>query len=467
MKVKGQNKWLGNLPAHTPPDGMWERIEIRMDEDLLNERFQARLAALPEHEPPFVIWTRIEQTLTHRRFVRLGIIASGIAATLLLAFMLNGLFLPGPLQPGRLLTNRSEHRPMEMNRSTSKQNGIIDNQENLKLNTGIIRPEGNSTQSDGERQKNSPQREIPVAGTGLASREKSTALQVGNLPLDILFPADHSSLKEGIGSIQTLIMKPAALDIAKQYALPNRGTLMDTHMQSSKNDTLSAWLLARNTKDDFPPPPSPSSASKPGVVSLGFNYLPEPSMRSDNRSTAFQTFALMAQYQLPSVDVRTSLGISYQASPVEYRADYVSVNSASAVIDKGSLDISGKERSSFLYYTLGAGKRIYTNKRVSTTFRVGAGFSLLLNNQHHISGPVYDALKSQSNTYFTNTESNIPDINQTHFDLVTGFDFSYRLHKRWSLSFEPTLKYYFKPVYNGNNSRSFSTGLRTGVLFKL
>ena len=81
MKENGENMWLKNLPTHAPPEGMWERLEIRMDNNLANERFRAQLVGLPEHEPPFGLWVRIEQGLTRRRVLRIGFIASGIAAT--------------------------------------------------------------------------------------------------------------------------------------------------------------------------------------------------------------------------------------------------------------------------------------------------------------------------------------------------------------------------------------------------
>ena len=468
MKENGENMWLKNLPTHAPPEGMWERLEIRMDNNLANERFRAQLAGLPEHEPPFGLWARIEQGLTRRRVFRIGIIASGIAATLLTAFVLNGLLLP---EPTKIQTAQSiakgpiENRSSEIDAGTPKQNGTFDI-------TGV------------GKQKTAAPKEILPTSLYLIGRGQSTsALQDNHIQQDITFPSDYLKLQRISFVMLPLKMKDAMLPSVEQHSLSLISTRSERDKKITMNDTLSTWLLARNSKDNFPPPPTPAATKQSKGVSIGFNYLPEPMSKSDYGSSAYQTLALMAQYQMPSVDIRTGLGISYQTTPIEYSADYVSFSSSSGkgndtiinngitiigtLEDAGTVNISGKERSSFLYYTIGAGKRIYSNKRISTTLRAGAGFSLLLTNQDKQNGPVYEALRNQSNTFFTNTESNIPNINQTHFDLVTSFDFNYRLHKRWSLSLEPALKYYFNPIYNGKNSRSFSTGLRTGILFKL
>lgn len=457
MKENGENMWLKNLPAHTSPEDMWERIETRMDNDLANEHFRTQLASLPEHEPPFGLWTRIEQAIARRRILRLGLIASSIAATLLIAFVLKGFLLPEVTKtlPVRSLAKGSiENRVAEVNIGTS-----------VRTRTSLMTEQG-------KRKIVSPQEKL-AASSYLIEREKSTTtIQYNNKFEDISFPAEFSYPQEKTFAMIPLERKPIQLYSDEQaFHLPNNSNTV-AGKNIPKNDTLSAWLLARNSKDNFPPPPSRSFTSAQKGISLGFNYLPEPMLKSDFGSSAYQTFALMAQYRMRSIDFRTGLGISYQSTPIDYRTDYFSISSTGGhgkdtIINKGSLDISGKEHSSFLYYTLGAGKRIYSNKRISTTLRVGAGFSFLLTNQDKLSAPVYDALNRQANTYFSNTQSNIPDINRTHFDMITGFDFNYRLLKRWSLSIEPTLKYYFNPIYNGNNIKTFSTGLRTGILYKL
>ena len=468
MKDRGENIWLKNLPVHTSPEGMWERIENRMDNNLANERFQARLAGLPEHEPPFSLWARIEQGLARRRVVRLGLIASGIAATLLIAFALNGVLLPEPTKNHTvrsLAKGPTEHLSPEINNGAPNRTGTF-------------------AIPDQKKQKIATTPEMHPASADLIVRKQSAStIYYNDIPQDISIPQDYPK-PEGISiAMLPLKMKPATLRNGEKAPLSPNITTTNPGKNIPKNDTLLAWILARNSKDNSPPPPSHATTRESKGVSIGFNYLPEPMSKSDYASSAYQTFALMAQYQMPSVDLRMGLGISYQSASMEYKTEYLSLSNSNgygndtiiingstvigSVVNAGAVDILGNERASFLYYTIGAGKRIYSNKRISTTLRGGAGFSLLLTNQHKISGPVYDALKSQSNTYFRNTESNIPVINQTHFDLVTGFDFNYRLYKKWSLSIEPTLKYYFNPIYNGNNSKPFSTGLRTGILFKL
>jgi len=468
MKENGENMWLKNLPAHTPPEGMWERIETRMDNDLANESLRAQLTGLPEHEAPFGLWARIEQGLARRRAVQFGVIASGIAASLLLAFVLKVLILPEP----------TNNQPVQ-----AKAKGQIVNP-SPGINIGTTNKTGTFAISVQKKQKSDTPREISQTSANLTGTEQSTyTVQYSDKLQDISIPADFSKLQGILSAMLPLKMESVIQSTREVASLSPNVTKTDAAKNITKNDTLTEWLLARSLKDNFPPPPSPAFTNQPKGVSIGFGYFPESMSKSDHGSSAYKTFALVAQYQMPSADFRTGLGISYQSVPLEYKTDYISFSTTSgyvndtiinngdtlfgALLDAGAVNISGIEHSSFLYYSIGAGKRIYSNKRISTSLRVGAGVSFLLSNQHNPSGPVYDALKNQSNTIFSNTESNIPDINQTHFDLVTGFDFNYRLHKRWSLSIEPILKYYFNPIYNGSNARSFSTGLRTGILFKL
>ena len=468
MNKNGKNIWLKHLPEHAPPESMWDQIESRMNNDLVNERFQTKLAALPEHEPPFGLWTRIEHGLVRRKALRIGFIASGIAATLLLAFVLRGLLLPESMKPrpSGLLT-------MEMPAHVAPQN---------KMNT----PNRNEAfvPADQERQKTETRPESLNAIAGKPDREILSAPgDHHDIPFKNFLPAANSRQAFIPFAIHPLQMKPSAVNSeVLSTRLPVTALAVNSRQMNQK-DTLSAWLLERNLKNALPPPPAHAITNQSKGMSVGVNFLPEPSIKSADGATAFQTFALMAQYQLPSIDLQTGLGISYQSTPVEYKTSYASFNSAlaggsdkfinngdtlrAAMVSSGSIDISGKERSSFLYYTIGAGKRIYSSKRFSTKLQVGGGFSLLLNNQPRVSGPLYEALSNQINTFFGKTESNIPAINRTHFDLFTGFNFNYRLYTRWSLSIEPTLKYYFNPIYNGSNARSFSTGLRTGILFKL
>ena len=468
MKDNGENKWLKNLPSHTPPDETWAGIVNRMDINLANEQLKTQLTGLPVHEPPVNLWARIEQKIASRRMLRVGFIASGIAATLLLAFILKSVFLSEPTntQPASLLVRNSteKHSP--------------------KLNSGTISRERTFAIKNKARRKIATFNNIPLAISDSTEKALLTTVPQSKENIsEILLVKKYAEFQDNSPNLQVLKIKPSALITGNNLSLSSITKASAPVKNNPVTDTLTTWLLARNSKDNFPPPPKPDISNHSKGISIGFNFLPEPMSKSEKGSLAYQTFALMAQYQLPSVDFRTGLGISYQSAPMAYSADYISFDSSpgyvsdtiinngdtlvGAVMGAGTVNMSGKERSSFLNYSIGAGKRIYSNKRFSTSLRIGAGISLLLNNQNKLSGPAYDALKNQSNTLFSNTQSNIPDIKQTQFDLATGFDFNYRLHKRWSLSVEPTLKYYFNPVYEGGNSRSFSTGLRTGILFKL
>lgn len=467
MKEKGENIWLKNLPAHTPPEGAWEHIEAGLDNMLASERFLSQMAGLPEHKAPAGLWSRIDQNLARRRFARIGFIASGIAATLLIAFILKGLLISEQIKEPQVYSHTKI--PAHSHSSVTK--------------TGSSAKAGTPSLDSLVKQRNPM---ITMASPGvtiLPKREKATNfVQINNAEPGKSSSTDFLPMPEFSNDVLSLKARPINLQSGGQITLNSGHADANPVSSFSPADTLTAWLLDRNAKINYPPPPIAINSNERKGVSLGVNYFPEPMSKSDYAS-AYQTFALMAQYQMPSMDIRMGLGISYQSSAMEYSADYKTINSGfgqntDTLISNGDtiigylsgigeINISGKERASFLNYTIGAGKRIFSSKRFSTSLRVGAGFSLLLDNQNKLNNSSFDPILNQANTYVSNTKSNIPDINQTHFDLITGFDFNYRLHKRWSLSLEPTLKYYFNPVYNGSNSRSFTTGLRTGILFKL
>ena len=455
MKERGENTWLKNLPVHTPPEDMWEGIENRLDNGIASEHFRAQLAGLPVHEPPYGLWASIEKGIASRRVKQLGLIASGIAATLLLAFILKGVLLTEPMRTesvGSLAKAQKETRSPEIKTSLQAQTVVVSVPAIKKIDKRNEMPFVKAAIYDNEHL--------------LSSAHNHNKYRV----ISIL--SDSSGPEKSDYSIVSLKMKSSEISGTAIDIIPPAITATFQGKDIQKKDTISTWLLASNPIDDYPPPPNTAVTNNRKGISIGFNWLPEPTEKSVYGSSTYQTFALMAQYQLPSVELRTGLGISYQSAPMGYKTDYSFLDHTfgsgkDTILNAGSIDITGKERSSFLYYSIGAGKQIYSNKRISTSLRVGAGFSLLLANKNELSGPVYNTIRKQSNTSLNNTESNIPDINQTRFDLVTGFDFNYRLIKRWSLSIEPTLKYYFNPVYSGSAARSFSTGLRTGILFKL
>lgn len=448
MKDTGKNMWLENLPRHSPSEDLWNKIEARLDQNLAGERFQQQLAGLPDHQPPFALWSRIEQQLARNKVFRIGYITASIAATLLLAFMLRGLLIPEVkknatyVAPGIAKTEKS--MPIEKTSKEARVEFSTTKKEIAELQFSTVVPA-----------------DFFIAETVIVTEANTTAREFDFIaPLKML----RLSPGNGLSSPEMPVLKPTT--VTNSY---------------TGSDTLRAWLLARNA-DKTAPPPLPKIAYQPKGFSLGLEYLPEPVSNPQQGSSLYHTFGLLAQYQAPAIEFRSGIGISYYSIPADYSAQYLSFSNTSTGYDTivnygdtlfglvdgiGGINIYGSEQSRFFNYSLGAGKRIYSRDRFSATLQVGAGFSLLLSESDNLQGSTYEALKKQGNTYFNTVESNIPEINRSRFNLLTGFDVNYRLLKKWSISIEPILKYYFDPIYNGRNSKTFSTGVRTGILFKL
>jgi hypothetical protein len=450
MKDTGRNIWLAKLPLRSPSEDSWEMIEASMDNDLASERFQQQLSSLPLHHAPRYLWNRLEQQLTQRKIVRIRFIIASVAATLLLALLFRGLFIP-----------EGKHTNIPREPATAKTEKIIP----LEINIRNDLP------------KHSVQQNKISVLQSIQDIPSISSITENAIVAEVI------STKREFTYISQLKMLPANSGIV--VSSPQLPVIPATIITSSliETDTLSAWLLARNTEKTVPPP-LPKKAYQPKGFSLGIDYLNEPVSNPDQGTSVYHSFGLMAQYQVPTIEFRSGIGISYYAIPADLSAQYRSLSNSyfghdtlinngdtitmtGIVNDIGGINIYGREQSRFLNYSLGAGKRIYSRDRLSAIVQVGAGFSLLLSHSNNLQGNTYEALKSQANTYFNNIESNIPEINKSHFNLLTGLDFNYKLLKKLSISLEPTIKYYFDPIYKGRNSKAFSAGVRTGLLFKL
>lgn len=457
MKDTGKNMWLGNLPEHSPPQDLWDKIEAGLEMESGGVQLQEQLAGLPIHEPPISLWGRIEAQLARRKVMRIGYIASAIAATLFMAFIIRGLLIP------EVKNNNTSVAP-------------------LVAKTEKIIPVERTTKQDRVE----------------LSEAKKQIIKRRSIPLFTAFPVDSlitkTSVPEEISVISefTYISPLEITSVSQETQLAQaekpdiRPTTVTNYLTDNleEPDTLTTWLLARNI-EKAPPPPLPKIIFQPKGFSLGLDYLPEPISNPDEGTSMYHSFGLMAQYHAPAIEFRSGIGISYYSIPAGFSAQYISVNKTSAdptsydtIVNYGDtlvgllegiggINIYGREQSRFLNYYLGAGKRIYNKDRFSATLEVGAGFSLLLSESNNLQGSTYEALRNDANNYFNNVESNVPDITRSRFNLLTGFDVQYRLLKKWSISLEPTLKYYFDPIYKGPNSKTISTGLRTGILFKL
>jgi hypothetical protein len=457
MKDTGKNRWLGNLPEHSPPLDVWDKIEAGLEKEPGGALLQEQLAGLPVHEPPISLWGRIEEQLARRKVMRIGYIASAIAATLFMAIIIRGLLIPEVKN-----NNISVASPI------AKTENVIPNEK--------IAKQYHVKFSDVKKQS-----------VKLQSGPVFPALPVDSFTTQTSV-SDASMITSKFTHIPPLRIQSVSLEtvLAKTGIQVVRPTTVTNYLTDNleEPDTMTTWLLDRNTKK-APPPSLPKIVYQPIGFSLGFDYLPEPISNPDEGTSMYHSFGLMAQYHAPAIEFRSGIGISYYSIPADFSAQYISVNKTSAdpthndtiinygdtvvglVEGIGGINIYGREQSRFLNYYLGAGKKIYDKNRFSATFELGAGFSLLLSKSNNLQGSTYEALRNDANNYFNNVESNVPDITRSRFNLLTGFDIQYRLLKKWSISLEPTLKYYFDPIYYGPNSKIFSIGLRTGILFKL
>jgi hypothetical protein len=450
MKDTGKNTWLDNLPLHSPPENLWANIEARLDMESGQEEFGQRLAGLPLHQPPAFLWNRIEGKLYRGRERRISYFASAIAAVLFLAYIIHGLIIP------------------EVKKNS------------YSLKPAFAKTEKHIPAVNTKKQESSV---IPELKKQIPKQQSNPVLLTDSNPMEIPMSTDNYSAKREFAFIHWLRMLPVSPENGLAKAeLPKREISVITDFATAdgkRPGTPTPWLPAGNTERTAPPPLLKKVFPNKGF-SLGLDYLPEPISNPDKGSSLYQSFGLLAKYQATVVEFRSGIGISNYSIPADFSANYYSLSTSSGVtvlangdtiiglVDGiGGINIHGVEHSSFLNYSLGAGKRIFSNKNLSATFQVGAGFTLLLSESNNLKNSVYDALKNKSNTFINSTESNIPEINRSRFNLLTGFDFNYRLLKKWSIAIEPTFKYYFDPIYYGRNAKAFSTGVRTGVLFKL
>ncbi len=55
---------INRLPQHSPPDSLWNSLELELDKTVEQEKLQATINELPDYNPPDLVWDNIDAALS-------------------------------------------------------------------------------------------------------------------------------------------------------------------------------------------------------------------------------------------------------------------------------------------------------------------------------------------------------------------------------------------------------------------
>lgn len=436
-----------DLPVHMPGEGMWERIEAKLDAMDADARLAQKLEELPVHSPDPGIWNLIVARLDQMQRTRKIVLWTSAAAASLL------LMLTAVKLSDVNFINQTQNIAANQNVTpvSKKAVGPVSQVNNpgeaiKKVEPALTRTTGSQSKNEAERsdlnmlsekagQENdvAKTQEVPVFEYNIAEAE----------PFETPYIVDFSD-------IFTDNFTPVAADELPQ---PNAPALKYyTPKEKSANRSADRFALA-------------------------MNYLPE-NIGNGNGNSLFHNVDVAASYSKEKVRFSTSLGLAYNQEHYNYEMNYDQLMPVTAVSPTGHVDTvmytvnnvttdySGILDHQYLTYNLGFGRRLFASGRFSSWLNAAAGFAVKLDNSSSHESTA-NTLEIMYNAVVHDVSDTKASYNNSNISLATGVDFNYRMFNKLSLTFAPTSRWYFRPMLKQDNKATdeFTVGFRTGIKY--
>lgn len=223
-------------------------------------------------------------------------------------------------------------------------------------------------------------------------------------------------------------------------------------------------------------------------ISAGLYYTPEWMFNTLNGDKFVNNMGVEGTFRMGRYSVRTGVGLSITTGSNELRVEsnpylgsYNALDSIIFVWDEKRYNLIpiyyttgrevfdtalhynytyNKKRYTYLQVPLILGYDFWQNSWLSLGVRGGAVMSILMKTENLTSE--YDAGKDK--IIMINNVS--PDRVALNWQAVAGFNASFRLSRRFSIEFEPNIRYYFNSVYESSEitTKPWSVGLRAAFV---
>jgi hypothetical protein len=448
MESMNSQHLSNRLPVHHADERLWDAISSELDQLEAQEKLATKLKDLPVHKPGTDLWPAILRQMRKTVFLRITQYTTiAAAASLLVLLLFYRDIVDNRHTPDKLTTRKAVSK---VDQFTG--NKIIDQGTN-------IADQGKYTQIPGKRFSS-----ISMHNTG--TQVQMTPL---NSPIEESpgMQLTDAGSRERIEHFKHLEIRQLRSDFARAVLQP-RGL-------KPVNAIASIPAIQPDKKYYTPDPYVQERQKNSSHFALAANYLPE-SLDNGNGTSMFHNVGLTASIGSDKSRLQSSLGMAYNAEHRVYDVQYTQLititnphpagggaDSTIQITSNRESILEGTERHQYLTYDLGWSRKIFTIGKMTTWVNTGAGVAFRLDN-----ASLKESTIKTLNSYDSEVNSmglEIPDYNSVNINLMTGFDFNYRILDRLSFSFAPLTRIYLKPVLekNGSSTDSFSMGFRSGV----
>ncbi|NVN94232.1 MAG: hypothetical protein HXX18_02990 [Bacteroidetes bacterium] len=497
------NKDWSNLPTHKPDADLWDRIDTELD----LEQVSKNLGQLPKYSPKLNLWKSIHSKLFFYQnlnyFYAAGI---GITAIALFFIFINTFNTEPKIKQSNLV-----HEELSANqRNYNKQDGL-----SLKNTNAFIEGKGLLSKPVQTKILNVSEninsiklhKKVKTLNTIKILRKLNETAQ---LPKDEKKQIINEQIREKdkplyISDIteQTVVenLNKEQLHNLIQKEHENKrdeNTKLPISLSSDTNQNITETINNNDINGIDPKRINLKSANIPvkkSLYSVGIDYTfskiynAEKFSYSDNKTLG--QYGISLKYNYSSWIMQTGFNYSRFSDNFTYNSDqkqilYESFNYVDSVIynSQGNIiqyithPVSLKD--SILFQQLIKTTKKYSLLNIPLTVAYQYGF-----------GKIFVSLKAGILCSFIISEKEtmvLPDnaytsvlkiytehsnINKTNWAGLLSIEFDYHLNKYWGISVEPTMQYYFKPLYkemdintNLNNLSPYLIGLKTGLFYK-
>lgn len=425
------NKFQERLPKHQPDSDLWQHIENKLDALDADTLLTQKLNELPVHTPDPGMWRRITSRLDSMQYARSVVRwTSAAAAALILLFVLT--------RTGSF--DESVNKAPETAATTAESKSIASIE-----NTTITRK---------------------PAISDVKGKNKTTR---------------HKLLTSGMQQLASVEQEPAFAYLLNDIIDESLNIIPDSDWPADQayEPAIAADINHAGTGGDALPryytPKEREILSGNQNFALAMNYLPE-NIGNGNGNSLFHNIDLSAAYSSEKFRVNTSIGLAYNQEHYSYEMNYDELRPVTAVGPTGNLDTvmytvnnvetdySGVLDHRYLTYNLGIGRKLFSAGRISSWINATAGFAYKIDNTTSHESTA-NTLKIKYNAIVRDVSETQSAYNRSNISLATGIDFNYKIIERLSLTFAPTSRWYFKPVFSQNNKAAdeFTMGFRTGL----
>lgn len=491
------NKDWSNLPVHKPDVDLWDRIDTELDLQGVSGNFEQ----LPKYSPKISLWNSISLKLTFNQYIKYFYFAGiGIITTVLFFVFINN------------------------SNNDNKEIKSIDKPDVLSINQNIKKSENyqlykpaetgkkiyykNTSAKTKDIQEADQVKATPVEENISAKVTDKTINNKTDIPKDVniaigqTFAAKQKILKiqqsENNVQIKTAANEPG---IAPIISNQETKTAVSPLKSNNKNIAEKPDKIENSVSENEGIEPkkvnlkSTDQAFRKSYYTIGIDYTynkiynQEMFSYSDNKS--INQYGLTFKYNFSNLFFQTGLNYSRFSDNFKYNSDqklnqFKTYNYVDSVIYNPQGNIIQyithpvTINDSVLYQQLINATKKYSLlnipvilgyqrnfKKISVSFKAGILCSIVISEKETITLP------ENTDVSVSKIYSGQSSINKTNWAGILSAEIDYNFSKRWGISVEPVLQYYFNPSYNemdlnskSNKLSPYMIGIKTGLFFK-